>query len=239
MSDVVKSFEYKGFKVDICLDPEPQNPFREWDNFGKTAFFGRKSYLGQKEQEFSSIGDFQEWMKTEEGKKAVILPVFMYSHSGDTVRTTPYSCQWDSGQLGWIYATEKTILDNFIIKEGETTKDIRERAEKCLIGEIQNLDRALRGEVYGYIIYNKDVPKEVISACYGFYGEIEEIEDEVKLQVDYYAQEYEENMSKAADRLADFVSNVTLKKDGTFQTDMGIKTNLGLYETIKEIIRNG
>ena len=35
----------------------------------------------------------------------VILPLYLYDHSGITMNTCGFSCPWDSGQVGWIYAS--------------------------------------------------------------------------------------------------------------------------------------
>lgn len=39
----------------------------------------------------------------------VILPLYLYDHSGITISTGPFSCPWDSGQVGWIYAPKDTF----------------------------------------------------------------------------------------------------------------------------------
>lgn len=41
--------------------------------------------------------------------KYVILPLYLYDHSGITISTVPFSCPWDSGQVGWIYAPKDTF----------------------------------------------------------------------------------------------------------------------------------
>ena len=37
-------------------------------------------------------------------QKYLMLPLYLYDHSGITMNTTGFSCPWDSGQVGWIYA---------------------------------------------------------------------------------------------------------------------------------------
>ena len=39
----------------------------------------------------------------------VILPLYLYDHSGITMNTCGFSCPWDSGQVGWIYADKAMI----------------------------------------------------------------------------------------------------------------------------------
>ncbi len=51
--------------------------------------------------------------------KYIILPLFLYDHSGITMSTGPFSCPWDSGQVGWIYASKKTFIDETGYTEAE------------------------------------------------------------------------------------------------------------------------
>lgn len=39
-----------------------------------------------------------------------ILPLYLYDHSGITMNTTGFSCPWDSGRVGFIFAAQATIL---------------------------------------------------------------------------------------------------------------------------------
>lgn len=43
-------------------------------------------------------------------QKAVILPLYLYDHSGITMNTCGFTCKWDSGQVGWIYCTKERFL---------------------------------------------------------------------------------------------------------------------------------
>jgi hypothetical protein len=42
-------------------------------------------------------------------KSDCILPVYLYDHSGLTINTTGFTCPWDSGQIGWIYASHEQV----------------------------------------------------------------------------------------------------------------------------------
>lgn len=44
-----------------------------------------------------------ERLEEELDKCAIVLPLYMYDHSGIIIRTYPFDCQWDSGQVGFIY----------------------------------------------------------------------------------------------------------------------------------------
>ena len=101
----------------LTIDHEnyPENP-REWDNLTKMVCFHRKYNLGDKHT--YNHNDYNGWdeMKKEIIKKenvGVILPLYLYDHSGITISTTPFHCGWDSGQIGFIYITRDTIFENF------------------------------------------------------------------------------------------------------------------------------
>lgn len=105
----------------------------------------------------------------EIGKQFVVLPLYLYDHSGLTMNTTGFSCPWDSGQVGWIYVSRENVLDEF----GGTrlTTEKRERAEDLLRGEVNAYDLYLRGECYGYELYKHDTLED---SCWGFLGRFDE-----------------------------------------------------------------
>lgn len=140
------------YTLSIVRDPDPENP-RNQDNTGHMVCFHSKYDLGD---QFSlAPSEFTGW---EELKQALItrfdastiLPLYLLDHSGLTLRTTPFSDPWDSGQVGFIYAT---------------TAD----AKECLEAEVEEYNLYLNEEVYGYEIENE--AHEVVESCYGFYGE--------------------------------------------------------------------
>jgi hypothetical protein len=75
----------------------------------------------------------------------------------------PFSCPWDSGQVGWIYATWQKI-----VSEWGPGKGAMKKAEKCLLAEVEEYDQYLTGDVYGYII--EDEEGETVDSCWGFFG---------------------------------------------------------------------
>lgn len=123
----------------------------------------------------------REIIERKAHEKAVILPVYLYDHSGLTINTTGFSCGWDSGQIGYIYATRKQILDNFL--EKRLTKKLRQKAEDLLRAEVETYDQYLRGECYGYVI--TDETGEETDSCWGFLGDIDYCIEEAKGVVDY------------------------------------------------------
>jgi hypothetical protein len=90
---------------------------------------------------------FNQTVNTWIENNVCILPVFMYDHSGITISTGPFSCPWDSGQVGIIYVTKETC---------EKQQIKFEDAENILKGEIKVLDQYLTGDVWGYTIYSTE-----------------------------------------------------------------------------------
>ena len=112
----------------------------------------------------------------------VLVPVFLYNHSGYSISTGSFSCRWDSGQLGYIYAPK-----NHPDFEGKTTEEI----SKALEEEIETLDQYLTGDVWHGAVETLVPGKpaceccgrgqdpdewEVVDSCGRFYGKESVIE---------------------------------------------------------------
>lgn len=105
----------------------------------------------------------------------------MYDHSGITISTTPFSCTWDSCQVGFAIVTKDAIRKEFNAKY--VTKKLIVKAEKILDSEIDMYDQELTDNVFGFTCYDEN--DEVINSVGGFYGDnfekngmLEHIEDE-------------------------------------------------------------
>jgi hypothetical protein len=94
----------------------------------------------------------------------VILPLYLYDHSGLSMSTGAFSCPWDSGQVGWIYCTKKTVIEEY----GNWTAESVAKATKRLEQEVETYSEYLGGEVYGYQVIDSD--GEVIDSCWGYFG---------------------------------------------------------------------
>jgi hypothetical protein len=53
----------------------------------------------------------------------VVLPVYIYDHSGITLNTTGFSCPWDSGQVGWIVCDLDKARECFMLGKTVPTDD--------------------------------------------------------------------------------------------------------------------
>jgi hypothetical protein len=93
--------------------------------------------------------DYNSWeeMKShiiKDNDVLVILPLYLYDHSGITMNTTGFGCPWDSGQVGWIFATKKDVRQWFNLKK--ITKPYIDKVREILLGEVKMYDRYLTGE---------------------------------------------------------------------------------------------
>jgi len=103
-------------------------------------------------------------------KYYVILPLYLYDHSGITISTGSFSCPWDSGQIGYIYISIENILKEFNRKK--ISKKLRQKAIDLMRGNVNSYDDYLTGSIYGYMVEPTDENKEIKcdDSCWGFYG---------------------------------------------------------------------
>jgi hypothetical protein len=159
MSDVIESFKNNGCQIELVHDLDPLNPYQEFDTVSKIYHWHPRYDLGNNISRMDE-GEMMEYL-TDSGKTVLaIMPVYMYDHSGITISTKPFSCRWDSGQVGWVVITK----DN-ADKMGIVDRSLPE-LEKVIEAEIDRYDHYLTGQVYGYRV-NYD--GELVDSCYGFY----------------------------------------------------------------------
>jgi len=82
--------------------------------------------------------NLDEWIE----ENMVYLPIYMYEHGDITISTTPFSCRWDSGQIGYIFA----IKEDYERITGN--KWDKEKVKACLEAEVAEYDRYIQGPHY-------------------------------------------------------------------------------------------
>lgn len=131
----------------------------------------------------------------------VMLPLYLYDHSGLSMSVGSFSCPWDSGQVGYIYMTRETILDNWGGKI--LTKAIKQKAIDSMTATVTEYDSYLTGDVYGvchelFVNVGTDREPEWESydeeACWGFYGS-DYVEQEMVGEHDNYYKSRIETLS--------------------------------------------
>lgn len=170
----IKTYKKENRIVKIYQDTNPESP-REWDNLGVMVCWHSRYRLGDLRMKEPASYYFDSIKNI-----ALKLPLYLYDHSGITISTTPFSCSWDSGQVGWIFVTWDKLKAEF----GDIPeKELLEKAERILKGEVKTYDDYLTGNVYGFIEYEQSVcpcchhiELKEIDSCWGFYedGTIEE-----------------------------------------------------------------
>ena len=148
-------------KVVIKRDDQFESP-REWDHLGTMICFHRRYNLGDNHK--LSVHDA---MKLSNSKDLIELPLYLYDHSGITIATTPFSCPWDSGKVGFIYVTKQKAREWFGVKT--ITKKVKERIIAALESEVKEYDDYLRGNVYYYEEFDSN--GDSINAVGGYIGE--------------------------------------------------------------------
>lgn len=187
VKEIVKLLDYgiteiDGYTITISQDNDPINPRKDYDNAGKMVCWHRRYNLGD-EQPTESPDEFEANVLDKiEKDGGVVLPLYLYDHSGITMSTAPFSCQWDSGQVGWIYMDADTIRKEWGGKSKRLTKAAREKARRCLLGEVETYDKYLTGDVYGY---NIDFNEDSLDSCWGYIG-IESVKESAAEALAYY-----------------------------------------------------
>ncbi len=147
--------------AEIVQDECADSP-RESDNLGTLCLFHRRYDVPDE----SGLG--MEWVQRflHNDFKGVWLPVYAYDHSGIALSTEPFSCPWDSGQLGVIYITQEKID-----AEGLEAQGLESNMKEILRGEVKTFGQWLNGECYGYKLrYDNGLCGNHMDSCFGFYG---------------------------------------------------------------------
>lgn len=158
-------FEAKEGNVTLMIyrDDMDESP-RQWDNISTMICWHKQYNLGDKHS-YDNPSDFQnEW----NDKNAIILPLYLYDHSGITISTNPFSCPWDSGQVGYVYVSKENVRNDMHPIVERISKKRRQRAINLLKSEVKTYDMYLTGEVFGFQV---EQDGEFIDGCGGFYGD--------------------------------------------------------------------
>ncbi len=175
MDNLVETIEHKNHTIEIHLDTDAANPFKEFDELSDFKFFLRNYDLNTNgAPSVDSIEDFEDWARRN--KVILTRPVYAYIHSGMTVSLNPFSCGWDSGFAGFAFITRENVKK--LMGWGVITKKRKAQLEKYLESDVKSLDSWLQGETYGYRVF--DANGEEIDSCWGFYSDISYCIEEAK-----------------------------------------------------------
>ena len=171
MGETVKKISLQSGKTLEIYQTQVQSP-REDDNLGTMVCFHGGYNLGDEhdyvQEDFNSFDELKEQI-VKDINPLVILPLYLFDHSGITISTTPFSCKWDSGQVGWIFIDKKQldILGTHML-DTEAFPEYKERLKNQLAGEVKTYDYYISGDTYGFQIMDEEGEYE--DGCSGFFG---------------------------------------------------------------------
>ena len=113
-------------------------------------------------------------------ERNIILPLNLYDHSMLSMSVSSFirrsqHAEWDSGQVGWIYATPEDIEKEY----GSLTPESYEKANALLKSEVECYDYYLSGQCYGFRLYENG---EETDSCWGFLGSFSDMVKEIASQ---------------------------------------------------------
>jgi hypothetical protein len=156
-----------GYQVSVRYDDSDYCDPRDWDNLGTMVCWHGRYNLGDEQPKISPSEYLED---LPDG--TITLPLYLYDHGGITMSTGPFSCPWDSGQVGFIYVTRETLA-----KEFPTDMPDDDKVREYLTGEVKIYDTYLRGEIYRYEVERGVVCShggthwEHVDSCGGYYGD--------------------------------------------------------------------
>ena len=150
----------KNYTLKIMYDEDAFSP-REDDNLGTMVCYHDRYDLGDKH-----TMEKEDLLHLVEGHSVIALPLYLYDHSGITIRTCPFSCSWDSGLIGYIYVSLEKVREEFGCTR--VGKKIRERVVQCLMTEVSTYDMFIMGECYCFELL--DSTDTVVESVGGFIG---------------------------------------------------------------------
>jgi hypothetical protein len=174
-SQTLKTLVVNDRTIEIVYDDSPESP-RTWSNLGTFYGWHRRYTLGDSHTYPTPDACLQALCHAEPetptdtllkrlAKTHLVLPVYLYDHSGLALSLCPFACRFDSGQVGWMVAAYSDLRQTYSVKR--ITKAVRAKAIANLKAELDIYAQYLNGEVYGYQVF--DQQGFIAQSCYGFY----------------------------------------------------------------------
>jgi hypothetical protein len=122
-------------------------------DFGTFVAWHRRSSLGK-----VNFPRHEEYLERVPAG-ALRVPVYLYEHGGMALSTEPFSCPWDSGQVGiWIFTSEDLVK-----VYGEDTDETRATAVEGVAAQLRYMTDVYAGNVWRF--------ESEDDACGGFVGD--------------------------------------------------------------------
>lgn len=171
--EIIKEISLEEQKIlQIVRDEDPHNP-RADDTFSTMLCFHSGYNIGDNhsynKDDYGGWDSLKHFIVKDE-RPLIIKELHMYDHGGIAISTSPFSCRWDSGQIGYVWISQNHI-DHIgcHMQDSETWQDYINRLDRYLENEVTEYNDYLQGNVYGFQLLDDN--KNVIDSCYGFIGD--------------------------------------------------------------------
>lgn len=206
MGDVIYQKADDKARITVMYDDDAESPRRAWDNVATLwsedmhrrynfheseasdvlarIIASERAHIGDNEvmDEWQDINWINYLLTVQPGRNDwVIVPLNMYDHGGLSFSTGGFSCQWDSGIIGFM------IVDRERWDAQHGGEWSREAAIEHIEGEVADLNNY---HVYGAVGYQLEKANtctccdhtewEEITSCWGYYGDSKSRMESVK-----------------------------------------------------------
>lgn len=161
-------------------DTDCFNPREDFEHLSTMVTWECNGYsLSEKIYPFEEMSF--EYKRVKSKPDTFVKLIYLYDHSGISVHFDRVD-QWDTSQLGFMYASKKDVFDYF--GNRATDDNWQQLAEEAFQSEVKLLNQWLSGEVYWYEIETRFVTKcirddgrewetydyECFDSCGGYFG---------------------------------------------------------------------
>lgn len=136
---------------------------------------------------FNEHASLTEYVRALFVEHYVALPVYLFDHGSISMNCGGFSCPWDSGQVGYIYASRDKAREEWgtPANPDETEEEFWERRMRQ---EVETYSQYLEGDVYGFVLEKargyiqttlfedgeveegEGLEWEEVDSCWGFFG---------------------------------------------------------------------
>ncbi len=153
----VPNYEYRR-ALAIRFDPKLESRLERIDERFGQSYYRLTGRDGERQWRIDYNEAIEKAVNSVLDKHIVQLPLYLYDHSGITMRTSSFSDRWDSGQVGFIYLTREKIQKEWGWKV--LTPARREKLYSVMTSEVEEYAKYLEGDVYGFVHEKAALPED-------------------------------------------------------------------------------
>jgi hypothetical protein len=152
----------------IHIDEYAEHPRKDYDTITTMATWMKNGQYGDIQHHEHGL-DPKQYRKQHIPAWSYVENVYAYIHSGTALSTSPFSCPWDSGWMGFIYITpERAKRHGYNLR----TKEGKEWAADIIKDALRVYEAYLNGQVYGVEVVDEE--GDIVESCGPFYGDHDE-----------------------------------------------------------------